>query len=134
MHVRGDVLLSRRLVGIRTYRVLPIGSDSTAMPARKLLLPSVSIVYGDHEPTLYRGGDLRHIALRDQGSFDSLSGFGINAVTVEKLHSFGRCGVPGFKQSSIFLRDAQLALRREHVNRERVKEFVGKNDDGDFKG
>ena len=32
IHVRGDVLFSRRFVRIRTLRVLAIGSDRAAMP------------------------------------------------------------------------------------------------------
>ncbi len=76
----------------------------------------------------------RHIALRDQGSFDSLSGFGMHAVAVEELQCLGRCGLPGFNQSSVFFRDAQLALRAENLDRQRVEEFVGEDDDGDLRG
>src|SRR5271154_359922 len=53
IHVRGNVLLSRGLVKIRTRRVLPISRDRAAMPPSKLLLPGVAVVDGDDEPSLH---------------------------------------------------------------------------------
>src|SRR5208282_75448 len=114
-------------------RVLPVGGDGAAMPPGKLFLPSVAVVDGDDDSAVHCGRDPGHVALRDQGSFDSLCGVGMDAVAVQELQGLGGWRMPGFTKSSTLLGNMQLALRAEHFNRQRVEEFVGENDDRNFR-
>src|SRR5438552_4137904 len=86
IHVRGDVLLSGSFVRVGAHGVLAECGDSAAMPASELFLASVSVVDGDEDAALDGGGDPRHGLLCHQRDLDSFIGFGMDGVTVEKIH------------------------------------------------
>src|SRR5580698_8579904 len=114
--------------------MLPICRDRTAMASGKLLRAGVAVIDGDDETALDACGQLRYVVVGDAGGFDALSIFGMDAVVIEKFEIGSRRGNPGFDETSVFLCDSQFALRTDHLNRQRVEEFVGEDDERDFRG
>src|SRR5579872_464111 len=104
------------------------------MPPGKLLLPRVSVVNGDNDAAVDRGGDVRDVALRDERRLDTFSGFWMHAITVKEFHRLRRWRMPDFEQLAVFLRNEELALLTQNFDRKRVEELVGENDNRNLRG
>ncbi len=76
--------------------------------------------------------DLPDPILREDGHFDALTRFGMDAVAVEEFQLFGERRKPGFVQAIVFERDVELAGSAENLDREGVEEFVGEDDQRSF--
>ena len=71
----------------------------------------------------------RHITIREQWNFDAFSRLGMDSVAIEKFQFFRRGRDPGFDEAAVFRGNAKRSLLAENLDRKRVKEFVGENDD-----
>src|ERR1700675_1232103 len=85
VHMRRDVLLARRFVGIGGSRVLTICHESSAVAAGKLFRPSVAIVNRKEEARALRCGKASHVLIRLQRKLDAFSRLGMHTVAVKKF-------------------------------------------------
>ncbi len=76
--------------------------------------------------------DLPDPILREDGHFDALAGFGMDAVAVEEFEFFGERRKPGFVQAIVFERDVELAGSAENLDGKGIEEFVGEDDQRSF--
>ncbi len=56
----------------------------------------------------------------------------MNAILIEEFEFLGGRRNPGFGETAILGRDAKRSLRTDDLDRQRVKEFVGKNNEGNL--
>src|ERR1700688_1485815 len=106
--------------------MLANGLQRSAMAPGELFLASVAVVYHDHE-SAFKSGCRGHVCLRLQRSFDALPGFGMDRVAIEEFELFGRRRRPGFHKTAILRADAKRSLRTHNLDRQGIKELVGKD-------
>ena len=68
--------------------------------------------------------------LRDERRFDTLALIGMDAVAVEKFNFLPGCGSPSLDEVAMVRIDSKLTLRADHLDRQRIEEFVGEDDHG----
>ncbi len=106
IHVGGEVLLAGGLIRVRARRVMPIRHERPAVATCELFAARVTVVDNQQEAACNGARDLLDPILRQDGHFEALAGFGMNAVAVEEFQiSIGRAsknslaktikGVPG---------------------------------------
>ena len=130
IYVGGEVLLAGGLIGVGTGVVTAICHERAAVATGELLVARVTVV-NDREQAAFDGArDLPHPMLREDGYFDALICFGMDAVAVEEFQFFGERRKPGLVQAIVFERDVEFAGSPENFNREGVEEFVGEDNQG----
>src|ERR1017187_3984651 len=129
----GEVLLARSLVGIGTCRIMAVRHESTAMATSELLVAGVTVVNDQQQAVCDRLGDLPDPILGEDGNFDALARFRMDAVAVEEFQFLGDRRQPGLAQAVIFQGDVELAGGAQNFYGEGVEEFVGEDDDGSFR-
>ena len=58
----------------------------------------------------------------------------MHAIAVEEFQFFDGGGSPGFNEAAALKGDPQFTLRAENLDRERVEEFVGEDDEWNLRG
>ena len=61
--------------------------------------------------------DLPDPILREDGHFDALTGFRMDAIAVEEFQFLGERREPGFAQAIVFQRDVKFAVSAENLDR-----------------
>ena len=119
IHVGGEVLLAGSQVGVGAGGVLAIRHERAAEATRELLVTRVTVVNdNDQQRTACDGAhDLLDPILREGRHFDALTGFGMDAVTVEEFQFFGERREPSFAQAIVFEPDVEFTLCAENLDR-----------------
>src|SRR5579883_1032404 len=136
--VRGEVLLPGCVVDRVAQRVLTKSAYSAAMTPCELFFPRVSVVDEDEIAGLPAGcrhlANTLHAVLCEQGDIDSLAVFRMNRVVLHVVDD-GICRWSKYleKASAVHI-DTNLATMIEYFDRQRVKEFVGEDDERVFDG
>src|ERR1700691_3740120 len=107
------------------------------MASGELLAARVAIVDDEQKAALDGVCGLRQPVLRGQGNFDALvviaSLLRMDAVAIEEFHLFVSRGKPDFDKVAVFECEMEFALLAQDFDGERVKEFVGEDDQGSFR-
>src|SRR5258708_793036 len=114
--------------------MLADGLQRSAMASSKLFLAGVAIVDGEEESPVDVAEDLIGGLLSRQGDFESLSGLGMNGISVEIFQLFGRRRRPGFDEVAFAGVYAKGALRTQDFDRQCIEEFVGEEDRRNLRG
>ena len=73
--------------------------------------------------------DATHESLRRERNFNTFALFGMNRVSIQKFQLLRRRLRPGFHKTLVMSIDAQGAVGTENLDRQRVEEFVGEDND-----
>src|SRR4029077_13771880 len=109
---------------------MPIRHERSAMSTRELFVAGVAIVNDYKRATCDCVRDLPDPILREDGHFDALAGFGMNAVAVEEFQFFVKRRKPGFTHTIVFERDVEFAGSSKNFHGQSIEEFVGEDNQG----
>src|SRR5215469_3247743 len=108
--VRRDVLFPGSFIWIGAGGVLAVGHDRAPVAAGEELVAGVAVIDGEKKTARDQAGHSRRRLLSEQGRFDALSRFGMDAVVIEIFQLALRGRPPGFEKVAAAKGDAQHAF------------------------